>query len=156
MKLNNIKPEKGGCMRNSDRMIAHAIIKAQIASDAGKGHDETRLSKTKLGSSKCIKNGYDEKVCHILNAITGICKSKNSIFRFTVYKTDDQNGYPSYITYFSFNLNGNKYQISFHTPLNKGKSLKRYLTNKRTCRWDHRSSYEACEALFQHFFESEC
>lgn len=97
-------------MSGKDRKIAKAIILAQIASDGGKGNPSLRH----LFKEGWVVNnaGYSLKDAYILNAIYGINKSRNSMFRYYVAKGDIGG---SCIAYFNFLVKGEKMQISFHT-----------------------------------------
>ena len=68
-------------------------------------------------------------------------------------KDADQNGYPSYISYFDFKINGKRYQVSFHTPKNLGKKLEKYVSTGRKTRWDRNpgGSVTACEKLIKYY-----
>jgi hypothetical protein len=139
----------------NDKTIARQIIKAQIASDAGKHEYDTGLTRNFTGIIKDLQDGYDKKLVHIINAINGICKSTDSMFRFAVYDSYDQNGYRSYITYFYWSIEGEKYQVSFHTPYNLGrKDLSKFVTHKRTVLWDRKigGSFDSCLVLKKLFF----
>jgi hypothetical protein len=119
----------------NDKLIARQIIKAQICSDSGKDIT-SRLSEC-IGSNKPEKQAYGGKVKYINAAIQNILKSKNSMFRFSVYQTEDQNGYDSILVYFWFKLEGEKYQISFHNPVYFNNPLLKYATkNKLSQKWD--------------------
>lgn len=92
--------------------IALEICLAQISSDAGKGIYELCCRYCEDAQDQ----GYAAKTSHILNAIKLIDKSRTH-FRYSVVKTEDQNGYDSCLIYFEFKENGRyPQQVSFHSP----------------------------------------
>jgi hypothetical protein len=120
-------------INNINKMIAKAIIDCQISSDAGK-----RISSIEDVRARGARyKGYQLKVVFILRAIKLINSSK-SAFRYYVTETDDQNGYPSIIVYFTTKVDGEKIQMSFHTPLNKAKELLPYVGKGTTTYWDRK------------------
>lgn len=127
--------------RNS--AVALDIIKAQIASDAGKGYFSEYAEKY---PSIC-KKGYAVKDFYILSACKKILKSKESGFYFYVTHCLDQNGNKSFLIYFNFRINGKRKQISFHSF---DKELwKPFCKNNCVTRWDHDSSRLAAEELYK-------
>lgn len=99
-------------MTRTEKMIARAIIKAQAASDSGKGIDELNAR----GLRGAHHMGYDVKVQYIRRAVELIMGTGKSMFH--TYTTDNcsPTGFISMITYFDFKINDIRYQISFHTP----------------------------------------
>lgn len=138
------------------RMIAKAIIQAQIASDAGKGqHDSYGYHDTShmYRGPRYLK--YDLKVTMILRAIN-LIDSNKTYFRYYVEKVPDQNGYSSVLVYFQYKhpkKSIGTIQISFHSPLNKAGELKRYIGKGTPMRWDHQigGSKRACNILADTF-----
>ena len=99
-----------------DERIARNIIKAQIASDSGKSQSNRTGAKNQIARG-AERFGYDAKTFFILDALRLIRSNKNSMFHYYVTElTADQNGYDSIIVYFDFNIDGKRYQVSFHTP----------------------------------------
>lgn len=101
--------------------VAKMIVAAQIASDAGKGI--YRLSMH--GNNKALQEraelfDYGIKDEYILEAIKLINSNPYMGWNYYVIKDMDQNGYPSYITYFTLKHEGKNLQVSFHTPANVG------------------------------------
>lgn len=96
-----------------NRRIAKELVRAQAASDAGKGIHV-------LDNREDRYRGYSNKEMHIMYAISLINKVpfKESIFRYYVSNVEpDQNGCDSIISYFEFKIGDTEYQMSFHTPL---------------------------------------
>lgn len=139
-------------MNSRNKRIALDIIKAQVASDGGK------FWKTPDDSDPVIwrvfvtsfKRGYDAKDQYIKSAISKIIAYRNSGFKYNVRRTLDQNGYPSYIIYFNFELNGERKQISFHSP-SYNSWLEKYCSNTRSnmITWDHKSSRNTAIELYE-------
>ena len=96
-------------MTKKDRMIARAIIHAQVASDGGKGINDIRNITRR--SYVVYQAGYALKDEYVLRAIQGINRSKNSMFRYYVTVSDIPD---ALLVYFEFKVLGTKYQISFH------------------------------------------
>lgn len=140
-------------MTDVNKLIAKAICQAQIASDSGKYKDETFRIKNGAGKS-ASKYGYTVKEDFIVKALTMIRTSK-SMFNYFSVKDKDQNGYDSIITYFDFKIYGERYQVSFHTPLNKAsKELCKTVGTGRETRWNKNktsTSTDACQALIEYF-----
>jgi hypothetical protein len=130
----------------NDRAIASHIVKAQICSDAGKDKYDPELIMP--GHKHAVRVEYREKDYHILHAINGIVRSRNSIFRFSV--TDESNIEGMAIVYFQFTIENIRYQVSFHTYLPD--KLGAFVTSKRMrMKWDHASSYNSCKKLHEYF-----
>lgn len=101
-----------------DKYIAKQIVLAQVASDGGKGQDDvlSRISSfLPIGEIYC-KKGYDAKDGCIIKAIKAIQRNPQSGFKYHV-KVDRTlyNGVHVFIVYFNFKMEGESYQISFHT-----------------------------------------
>ena len=132
-----------------DKAICKSIILAQVASDAGKGIDDLYFL---LRKSPKLQNdiedanwmGYSAKDKYIISAIKNICKSKQSHVRFYVTKCDIVQ---SYLVYFTANLNGKRYQVSFHSFCH---GLEKFChSNEITTHWDKKSSRNSCHKLAQ-------
>lgn len=121
---------------NTDKYIGRYIVKAQIASDAGKGIDEisTTYKSTEKGP---LEMGYDVKPILIANAIKLIRSTKKSCFNYYVVKAADQNGFSSILVYFDWRnpVDGKRYQVSFHNPWNKSDILFPYIDTGRKTHW---------------------
>ena len=138
--------------KDLNRKVASALLRAQLHSDAAKYiHEirkETRAQKAEF--VKCESSYYyEEKENHyrykdeyILKAIQRILSDKNSGFTFYV----TYGGLTPYLVYFTFRLDGKRYQISFHSY---DRNLFRYFKNSERFRthWDRRSSRAAAEIL---------
>jgi hypothetical protein len=133
---------------STNMAIAKYIVAAQAASDAGKGIKEI--------DGRCARHSkHDKYACkpaYIVKAIDLICTSKSD-FRYYVAETDDQNGYPSIIVYFEFKIDGERYQVSFHTPSRRAGVLTKYSNTGRKTRWDKKygGSRTSCLKLMEYF-----
>jgi hypothetical protein len=144
-------------IRKKHRMIAKAIVQAQIASDAGKNIQSSygfRAHGHMYRSPEYF--GYDMKADMILRAIKLIDSTK-TYFRYYVVKAKDQNGYPSIIAYFQYKhpkKSIGTMQISFHTPINKAGELKDYIGKGTPMRWDKQigGSQKAYDILAETFY----
>ncbi|MCQ2088490.1 MAG: hypothetical protein MJZ37_10590 [Bacilli bacterium] len=96
---------KGEITKKNDIIIARALIRALKASDEAKTFNKL--------SQKSDKN-YNKKSIAIKKAIEKISENKNSIFRYSIYSSPQCGG--SFIIYFEFDIDDEKYQISFHSP----------------------------------------
>lgn len=130
-------------LSDGDRRIARELVKAQIASDAGKGI--FRLDAKYMRRYKYL--GYDYKVTAIKRAIDLIRASRDTIFRYYVVEALDQNEYSSIVAYFKFKYKEVWYQISFHTPMNLGEPLYNYVGSGMRMRWDKKSSHDTAILL---------
>lgn len=137
---------------NINRLIAKAICQAQIASDAGKHRYEISPMKNRADAS-ATRYKYRVKEDFILSALKMI-RSSRSMFNYYCVEEADQNGYPSVIVYFDCKLPGGRYQVSFHTPLNKASNeLVKLCGSGRKTRWDKEigGSRVACQAMIDYF-----
>lgn len=130
-------------MTEIDRKIALELVRAQASSDAGKDID--RIRGHKVRRSKYL--GYKYKTMAIKRAIDLINGSKESMFRYYVVTSNDQNGYPSVITYVAFKHDGVRYQISYHTPMNQADMLLPFVGKGRVMRWDKKKSFNTAKVL---------
>jgi hypothetical protein len=101
-------------MKDNARDIARLVVLAQDASDAGKG--SSYLEIRDRGARFTQEAGYFAKNKYIQLALKRISTCKPCGWNFYVNKEDDQNGYPSVLTYFQYRANGKRYDICFHTP----------------------------------------
>lgn len=118
-----------------NKHIAKCIICAKIASDAGKGYYDTKITDADLCDS-AQSAGYSTKDGFILEAIKAIKSTPKSEFRFWAEQRPDQNGNASTIVYFETKIYGKRKQISFHTFSQKVGS---YANKGRKTRWTHQS-----------------
>lgn len=130
-------------LSDGDRRIALELVKAQIASDAGKGI--SRLDAKYMRRYRYL--GYNYKVTAIKRAIDLIRTSRDTIFRYYVVEALDQNECSSIVAYFKFKYKEVWHQISFHTPMNLGKPLHNYVGSGMRMRWDKKSSYNTAILL---------
>ena len=158
-------------MKDVNSKIAGYICLAQQASDAGKGRyivfrkkdDKSiemndgyvrrgRRDYQKNKKNYAQRNAYSVKEEFILRAINLIRNTKSN-FNYFIEASPDQNGFASYITYFDFKIEGKRFQVSFHTPQNLGKKLKKYINTGRKTRWDHAvgGSVIACQELIKYY-----
>lgn len=140
-------------MPDIDRMIAKAVIKAQIASDAGKGNYWS-IDASKRVCRHPLNTAYGCKPGYILNAVRMIRSSENSMFSYYIEYCPDQNGFDSILVYFEWKIEGRRYQCSFHTPYNRApKELKNMAGSGRKTRWNRITggSQDACQALSCYF-----
>lgn len=119
---------------NVNKHIAKCIICAKIASDAGKGYYDTKITDVDLCDS-VQSAGYSTKDGFILEAIKAI-KATHTAFRFWAEQRPDQNGNASTIVYFETKIHGKRKQISFHTFSQKVGS---YANKGRKTRWTHQT-----------------
>lgn len=117
-----------------NKRIAKELVRAQAASDAAKGINI-------LNNREDRYRGYSNKEMHIMYAISLLNKVpfKESVFRYYVSDIElDQSGNRSLITYFEFVIDGTKYQMSFHTPLDCAQRCGLIKFRNKGCRtsWD--------------------
>lgn len=137
-------------MSNLEKEIARAIVRAQMASDRGKGISEldgsTRLSR---GAKKL---GYELKPGYIVTAIKLIQHNPRGKFNYYVVEAPDQNRYPSVLVYFDCRLPTGRVQVSFHTPRGRADLLEPYIGSGRRTRWCKSGcSREACKLLTEYY-----
>ena len=140
-------------MPDINKMIAKAIIKAQVASDAGKG-DFWAVKAGWRVRRHPVDAKYTCKPKYILDALRMIRASKNTIFSYYVEYCEDQNGFDSYLVYFEWKLDGWRFQCSFHTPYDLApKELRDLDGSGRKTRWNRLvgGSQKACQALVDYF-----
>lgn len=101
--------------------VAKMVVAAQIASDAGKGMYRLSLhGNNQALQERAERMAYEAKDTYILEAIKTIDSNPYMGWNYYVVKAKDQNGFPSYITYFTLKHEGKNIQVSFHTPANVG------------------------------------
>ena len=147
--------------KNPDRYAARHIILAQSASDGGK-YDWEEAKKRKIprflipsdphACKRAWTQGYPAKDEHILCALREIARRRGACgIRFFVRPDGD---IARYLVYFTFKIEGERYQISFHSFDDR---LRRFIkAGDRThhTRWDHKISRDACCVLAAHVIES--
>lgn len=127
-------------MNEIDKIISKYVVLAQTASDGGKG---IKTLNNLFPTSRLVNyKGYDIKDVYIKKAINMIQKSKDSIFRF--YVKEDWK-IANYIIYFNFKLDGERFQVSFHSF----KDWSKYKREDYQTRWNKKDSREACLRLYK-------
>lgn len=126
---------------NRDRIVAKAILDAQVASDGGKSIKEIMHM-----NKSAWYQGYDMKDNYIEKALNLIVSDRNSSFRYRVVDAGE-----NLLVYFTCRVNGQKLQVSFHTY--GFRKFKRYLKKNDTYRlvWDHESSRDSAMMIWHHF-----
>ena len=127
------------------RDVASAIVRAQACSDAGKYIYKLPLNEN--SSRQLIKRKYEAKDEQILKAIHIILRhtSEKAGARYDVVKCTE--GDAPYLVYFTYCIDAQRRQVSFHTFSEKvGKFCR-----KSKVRWDHKNSRKNCEELIQYF-----
>lgn len=142
-------------MTKLQKLICINIVAAQIASDAGKGIYDIDFNHLNIKSFKMAeKFAYDVKPGFILKAIEIINSNPQCGINYYVSADEDQNGYDSVIVYFDIKINDERFQVSFHTPLNKADDLIRLVGTGRKTRWRRIvGSRESCQKLICYLCE---
>ena len=129
-------------MKNINAKIAETILRAQNASNGGKFNRYNDCSTFKGRNATDNMSGYDLKDTLIKQAISLISTGKSN-FKFSVQ--EDTEGRARYIVYFNTNINGTKYQVSFHTFMNL--RVSKYFT-----RWDRGYlSQDNAISIYKHY-----
>lgn len=121
--------------------IAEYILRAQNASDGGKGIN-CLVSSKKSRRDNCA--GYSVKDKYILSAMK-LINSGNTAFKFAV--VPDKKGTARYIVYFETKVDYKKYQVSFHTF----RDYSRYVNNSFRIKWDHENSRDSAEIIYNYY-----
>ena len=111
-------------MKKIDKYVINQIMLAQWASTMAKTVDY-------FDDNKYCYYGIKEKC--IKKALSILKGAKHSSIQYKIEEKADQNGYPSYVFYFEFQLKGKKYQFSFHQP-KRNKTIK--INGKQSIRWN--------------------
>lgn len=129
------------------RAIFRCIVQAQIASDAGK--DICHLWPGRIRNyNRLVRNGYKEKDRLLKMAVSLINQFPEAEVDY--YYTKDSENYPYFnLIYFSYELNDEKYQVSFHTPADL---ITWYSPKKYQVKWDEESSRNNCWILAEKVF----
>ena len=131
--------------RNVDELIAIELVRAQIASDSGKGIHF--LPDDFAGWE--ARTGYARKEQHILNAIRLIASNRTR-YLFWCEEAPDQNGYPSIITYFSYRGENGRMQISFHSPQRGDNPLRGWIGKGTRMHWNRKASRATAWDLYHY------
>lgn len=126
---------------NKNNKVATLIIRAQCASDGGKCITEL-VSGKRSYRDNCA--GYGNKDVCIYNAIN-IIVAGNTNFKFSV-KHDGT--IAPYVVYFETKLNGEKFQVSFHSFDSR---LSRFAKNSFRMKWDKGSSRISAEKIYRYY-----
>lgn len=128
------------------KAIANRLILAQIASDGGKGIEDLCELLGSYKSYHIAEQGYKVKDIHILKAINFINVHHDRNFHYGVLRNTV--GTPKYLVYFSFIIEGIKYQMSFHTYSDAFEKF----VGKNPMHWDKKDSREVAVKLFHYYF----
>ena len=132
--------------KNIMENIALTIVRAQACSDAGKYIH--RLNLHDYTSQELVDRRYaakDEQILKAVHIISRLTSEKAGV-RFEV--VEDKSGVAKYIIYFTYYLENQKRQISFHCFSEK---VGRFCRKNPTVRWDHGDSRANCKELIEHF-----
>ena len=130
-------------VKEVNKKIAELILRAQNASDGGKLFSVISFSRKGLKDNHI---GYKTKDACIAQAINLISKTgRQSAFRYFV--TDDKTAAAYFMVYFETRVNGQKYQVSFHSYDN---NLVKYV-QKRHTKWDQKDSRDSAVIIYRHF-----
>jgi hypothetical protein len=129
-----------------NKEIASLILRAQNASDGGKGiHAFPEARKARHDNAA----GYPAKDKFIILALQMIAQG-GSNFKFSVQKFkedwDEEEVY--YIVYFETKILGIKYQVSFH---NFSEELEKYVKRSFRLKWDHGISRDSAETIYNYY-----
>lgn len=147
---------------NPDRYAARHIILAQSASDGGK-YEWEKARKRKIrrflipsdhhACKRAWTQGYPAKDEHILCAIHDIARRRDAC-GIHYYVTVDYEGIARYLVYFTFNIEGERYQVSFHSFDDRLRRFIKAGDRSHYTRWDHKVSRDACCVLAEHVIEA--
>lgn len=128
------------------RAIFRCIVQAQIASDAGKGIYERWPGKIKH-YNRLVREGYSEKDRLLKMAVSLINQFPEAEIDY-FYTVDGEN-FPYFnLIYFSYELDDERYQVSFHTP----ELITQHSPSKYKVCWDQASSRYNCRMLAREVF----
>lgn len=134
-------------MNDIQKTIARNIILAQVASDGGKYIED--IMDIIPGAKYTWYQGYSLKDIHIEKAMKMIAANSGKTgYYYTVTRDKNIN---SYLIYFSFKLEGKRYQVSFHSFNN----WQKYLSKTQPTYWDHKSSRQAVISLADYYFSKD-
>lgn len=130
-------------MSVNSKIAAH-IVRAQAASDGGKGkaYNWHNSQKAKTDNNA----GYAHKDPAILAAINLIncCKSN---WKYAVKNCYDYNR-PAWTIYFETRIEGEKIQISFHSF---NSTFSKYVNNSFRTKWDEKDSHESAIFAYKYY-----
>ena len=133
-------------MKRLNNQIGRYIVCAQIASDAGKGiRTLPEGQKISTQEAEAMANGYYAKDAFITKALKLILRRPGSGFNFWVEKIDDD--FTPFIVYFSFKIDGVRFQVSFHTTMwNDILSQDWYWSDRYNYRRYHMQKWDGCSS----------
>lgn len=133
--------------------IARLVCLAQDASDSGKYEHALKFRNT--DNSVARERGYRVKTVYIEKAVKLINSNPRCGWNYFVSgQTPDQNKNPSVIVYFEYKNDGNRYQVSFHTPWSLiSTGMEALMAKGRNTRWNHKigGSRRDCQSLIKMF-----
>lgn len=144
---------------NPDRYAARHIILAQSASDGGKyDWEEAEIPRFLIPSDphackRAWTRGYPAKDEHILCAVREIARRRGAS-GIHFYVTVDSERIAKYLVYFTFKIEGERYQVSFHSFDDRLRRFIKAGDRSHHTRWDHKISRDACCVLAAHVIES--
>ena len=127
-------------MKELNARIANLILRAQNASDGGKGIDVLVQSR---GAYRDNCAGYAHKDKFVWTAINMIAANQTD-FRFAVTRDKEKKAY--YIVYFECRVHGEKQQVSFHSFDTR---LERFLKKSFRIKWDRKDSRESARTIYE-------
>ncbi len=128
------------------RAIFRCIVQAQIASDAGKAIYHYWPGKIR-NYNRLVRDGYKEKDRLLKMAVSLINQFPEAEVDY--FYTVDKENFPFYhLVYFSYELDDEKYQVSFHTP----DMITSHSPRKYQVKWDQKSSRDNCWILAKEVF----
>ena len=127
---------------NINSRIATLILRSQNASDGGK-HIDTLV--TNRRSYRDNIAGYCVKDKYIIETIC-LISGHNTDFKYSVQK--DHDGVAYYLVYFEVRINGEKFQVSFHSYNHE---LLRFINRGFRMKWDHGDSRWSAMQIYRHY-----
>ena len=135
------------------KAVFRAILMAQDASDAGKGHRRYGAAYYP-GWNNARVMGYSLKQAMIIRALRMIDTSPPMGISYWVEYAPDQNGFDSVLVYFEWKEDRRRFQVSFHNPARKAGDLLQWVGKGRQTHWNHKmgGSRESCDYLNAKYF----
>lgn len=128
---------------NRNAKIAELVLRAQTASDGGKGIKELRYSQRSITDNRA---GYGVKDHYIISAIN-LINGGRSNWKYAVVKAGDFMD-PAWIVYFETRVDGDKIQISFHTF---NSYFRRFTRKSFRTKWDHGCSRDSALTAYVYY-----
>lgn len=120
------------------KQILRAIVEAQQRSDRAKStfwYSEEVVRGVNWGPHH---KAYDDKLMYIIRAIKMIDKTPPFGVTYWLTTEDDQNGFPSVVSYFRIRRPEGNFQVSFHTPWHLADPLMPWIGKGSKTRWNGR------------------